>query len=184
MKHNKTISSTVGLAYIALMAALITICSWISVPFTVPFTLQTFGIFIAVGILGSRRGTLSVAVYIALGAVGIPVFSGFRGGIGVLFGATGGYILGFLPAAALAGWLISRMGRSIPRMALCMAAGLILCYIFGTAWFMLVYTRTSGGIGITTALSLCVFPFILPDAVKITLAAFIVHRIQNAVGTT
>ena len=182
MKHSKTISSTLALAYIALMAAMITICSWISIPFAVPFTLQTRGIFIAAGMLGARRGTLCVAVYIALGAVGLPVFSGFRGGAGVLLGATGGYILGFLPAAALAGWLISRMGRSIPRMALCMAAGQMLCYALGTVWFMLVYARTSGSIGIMTALSMCVFPFILPDALKIILAAVIVHRTRRAVG--
>lgn len=72
-------------------AVLIAICSWISIPMTVPFTLQTFAVFLAVGVLGGKRGSLAVLIYILLGAVGIPVFAGFSGGIGVLLGNTGGY---------------------------------------------------------------------------------------------
>ena len=89
----------VDMAYIALFAVLLTVCAWISVPLPVPFTLQTFAIFAALGILGGRRGTWAVAVYLLLGAVGLPVFSGFRGGLGALLGTTGGYILGFLALA-------------------------------------------------------------------------------------
>ena len=72
---------TVDMAYIALFAVLITICSWISIPAAVPLTFQTFGVFLAVGVLGGKRGTLSVVTYLLLGAVGLPVFSGFRGGL-------------------------------------------------------------------------------------------------------
>ena len=84
------------MVYIAVFAVLIAICSWISIPTTVPFTLQTFAVFLAVGVLGGKRGSLSVLIYILLGAVGIPVFAGFSGGFGILLGQTGGYIVGFL----------------------------------------------------------------------------------------
>ena len=92
-------SKTYDMVYIAIFAVIMAICSWISIPMEVPFTLQTFGVFIAVGILGGKRGTLAVLVYILLGAVGVPVFAGFTGGIGVLFNTTCGYIVGFLFSA-------------------------------------------------------------------------------------
>ena len=98
------------IAYIGASAALIAVCSWISVPSPVPFTLQTFAVFSAVGILGGRRGTIAVLVYLLLGAVGLPVFAGFRGGVGVLLGTTGGYIAGFLLAALLM-WAAERLYR-------------------------------------------------------------------------
>ena len=81
---------TLDMAYIGLFAVVIAICSWISIPTVVPFTLQTFAVFLAVAVLGGKRGTLSVIVYVLLGAVGLPVFSGFKGGIGVLLNTTGG----------------------------------------------------------------------------------------------
>ena len=90
---------TQELARAALFAALIAICSWISIPTAVPFTLQTFAVFLALGVLGGKLGTLSVAVYLLLGAVGLPVFAGFQGGLGALLGATGGYLAGFLLTA-------------------------------------------------------------------------------------
>lgn len=106
---------TRDMALIAAFAAVITVCAWISVPAAVPFTLQTFAVFLAVGLLGGKRGTIAVAVYILLGAVGVPVFSGFNGGLGALLGITGGYILGFLAAAAVMWGLTSVLGGSVPR---------------------------------------------------------------------
>ena len=97
---------TLDMVYIAVFAVIIAVCSWISVPMVIPFTLQTFGVFCAVGLLGGKRGTLSVLIYVLLGAVGIPVFSGFSSGIGTLFGVTGGYIMGFI-FTALVYWLIT-----------------------------------------------------------------------------
>ena len=170
---------TRDIVYIGIFAAVITICSWISIPATVPFTMQTFGVFLCVGLLGGRRGTLAVSVYLLLGAVGLPVFSGFTGGIGHLFGATGGYIIGFL-FSALVMWLIERLhGRSIKTLVLSMIAGLITCYAFGTAWFMVVYAKDSGSIGLMTALAWCVFPYVIPDAVKIALATVMTRRIRQ-----
>ena len=87
---------TLDMAYIGLFAVVIAICSWISIPTVVPFTLQTFAVFLAVAVLGGKRGTLAVIVYVLLGAVGLPVFSGFKGGIGVLLNTTGGFIIGFV----------------------------------------------------------------------------------------
>ena len=97
---------------IGIFAAMISICSWITIPATVPFTLQTMGIFTAIGILGGQRGTLAVLTYILLGAVGIPVFSGFSGGIGIIFGTTGGYIIGFLFSAILMWGIEAIFGRN------------------------------------------------------------------------
>ena len=128
----KTHSKTYDLVYIALFAVLIAICAWISVPTTVPFTLQTFGVFLTVGLLGGKRGSMAVLVYILLGAAGIPVFSGFTGGVGRLLGNTGGYIVGFL-ASALVMWALEKvMGRKTWALAVQMVLGLIACYAIGT----------------------------------------------------
>ena len=153
---------TLDMAYIALFAVLIAVCAWISIPATVPFTLQTFGIFLAVGVLGGKRGTLAVLVYLLLGAVGIPVFAGCSGGVGSLLGSTGGYLVGFL-FTALVMWAMERlMGKKLWVLALSMLLGLVVCYAFGTVWFILVYARTTGEIGLLTALGWCVFPTFSP----------------------
>lgn len=170
--------NTKDAAMIALCAAVMAVCSWISIPAAVPFTMQTFGVFLAVGLLGGRNGTLAVLVYILLGAAGLPVFSGFSGGIGHLFGATGGYIIGFV-FSALVMWLAEALfGKSNKLLIASMVAGLLVCYAFGTAWFMVVYARDSGSIGLITALSWCVFPYIIPDALKILLAAVLTRRLR------
>ena len=106
-----TKTKTYDLAYIAIFAVLIAICSWISIPMTVPFTLQTFGVFMAVGVLGGKRGSLAVLVYILLGAIGVPVFAGFSGGLGILLNNTGGYIIGFL-FSALVMWAMESLHGS------------------------------------------------------------------------
>ena len=95
-KEMKNPHQTIDLVYIALGAVLISICSWISIPTTVPFTMQTFAVFFVLSALGGKRGTVAIIVYILLGAVGIPVFSNFTSGIGILLGNTGGYIVGFV----------------------------------------------------------------------------------------
>lgn len=170
--------STGDLARIALMAALIALCSWISVPWTVPFTLQTFGVFCAVGLLGGRNGSIAVALYILMGAVGLPVFSGFTGGLDRLLGVTGGYIVGFF-FSALAYWLVIQLlGRSVWALTLGMLLGLAVCYAFGTVWFVLVYTRSVSPIGFGAALAKCVLPFIIPDLIKIGLALSVTRALE------
>lgn len=169
------------MAYIAVMAALIAVCSWISIPTTVPFTLQTFGVFLAVGLLGGKRGSIAVLIYILLGAVGLPVFAGFSGGVGILLGTTGGYIIGFLGSALLYWAITARLGTKPVVMAVTMVLGLIVCYAFGTAWFMVVYAKNAGAVGLMTALGWCVFPFIIPDLCKIALAMGLSSRLARHV---
>ena len=148
----------VDLTYMAVGAALIAVCSWISIPSTVPFTLQTFAVFCVLSLLGGKRGTVSIVIYILLGAVGMPVFAGFTGGIGILLGTTGGYIIGFILMGLLF-WLAEHFfGNALPVRIVSMLAGLLVCYAFGTGWFLWVYARQSGAVGIGTALSWCVLP--------------------------
>ncbi len=167
------------LAYMALCVALLAICSWISIPMVVPFTLQTFAVFCVLGILGGRRGTLAILVFLLLGAIGLPVFSGFTGGIGKLLGTTGGYLLGFI-FIGLIYWLAEKFFPKTTFVeAAAMVIGLIVCYAFGTAWFICLYTRNTGAITIGAALSWCVLPFVIPDLVKLALALFISKRVRR-----
>lgn len=171
---------TFDIVFIGIFAALIAICSWISIPMTVPFTLQTFAVFLAVFVLGGKRGTIAVIVYILLGAIGMPVFSGFSGGVGILLGTTGGYIIGFI-ATALIMWAFEKlMGTGIVSQVISMVLGLIACYAFGTIWFIFVYGRANGPIGVATALGWCVIPFIIPDCVKMVLALVLGKRLNKA----
>ena len=168
---------TIDLVYIALGAVLIAVCSWISIPTTVPFTMQTFAIFFILSILGGKRGTAAILVYVLLGAVGIPVFAHFTSGIGILLGSTGGYILGFLFIGLIYWLMVHFLGKKLWVEILAMVVGLAVCYAFGTAWFLFVYTRANGAVGLTMVLSWCVIPFILPDLVKLGLALTLSRRL-------
>jgi len=182
MEKSKQKITVKDMALIALFTAIIAVCSWTAIPMTIPITLQTFAVFVAAGILGLRRGLMSVVLYILLGAVGVPVFSGFRGGIGFLLGNTGGYIVGFLFTALAVGFAADKWGRKTWVLAPSMVLGLALCYAFGTAWFMFVYARSTGAIGLATALGWCVVPYLIPDAVKIAVAVLITNRLDKALG--
>ncbi|NLF80242.1 MAG: biotin transporter BioY [Clostridia bacterium] len=159
------------------------VCSWIAIPAGIPFTLQTFGVLITAGLLGARRGVAAVLIYLLLGAVGVPVFANFGAGPGVLLGPTGGYLVGFIFTALLTGWLIRFFPGKLAAIFLAMLVGLLVCYAFGTAWFMIVYARSSGAIGLAAALAWCVAPFIIPDLLKITLAALLVKRLSPYMKT-
>lgn len=172
-------SKIYDMAYIGICTVLIAICSWISIPVDIPFTLQTFAIFLVVALLGGKRGTLSVVVYVLLGAIGVPVFAGFTGGFGIILRNTGGYIIGFI-FMALAMWLMESMfGRKLWVQGISMVIGLIVLYAFGTAWFMLVYMRSTGAVGLMTVLGWCVIPYIIPDAVKIALALILSNTLRK-----
>lgn len=172
---------TVDLTYLGLFAALMAICAWISVPMPaplVPFTLQTFAIFAAVTTLGGQRGTYAVGVYLLLGLVGLPVFAGFRSGPGTLLGTTGGYILGFFVCAVVY-WLVTAwLGESLWAVFLGGTLGLAACYAFGTAWFLLLYIRTTGPMSLGAALGMCVVPYVLPDLCKLALAVLVSRRVR------
>lgn len=180
MSHTR--QKTRDLTAMALMAAVLALCAWISLPLgPVLFTLQTFGVFAALVLLGGRRGTLTILLYFFLGLVGLPVFSGFSAGAGVLLGPTGGYLLGFL-ALGLVYWaLTARWGTALPVQVLALVLGLAACYAFGTAWFLLVYTG-GGQATLWTALTLCVFPYLLPDLVKLALALLVARRVGRTLS--
>ena len=169
---------TLDLVYIGLAAALIAICAWITIPLTVPITLQTLGVCLVAGLFGAKKGTFSVIIYIILGAIGVPVFSGFRGGIGVIAGSTGGYMLGFIFTALIVG-IVSERTNKLWAIALSMAGGILICYAFGTAWFAFVYAKDNSPASLATILGWCVFPFLLPDAVKIISAALLTNRLKR-----
>ena len=170
------------LVYIAVFAGMMAICSWISIPAAVPFTMQTFAVFIAFAVLGGRRGAMAVLVYILMGAVGLPVFAGFTGGIGALAGTSGGYIIGFLGSALVMWGLEKIVGRKTIPQFLAMLLGLLVCYAFGTAWFMVVYMASAGAVGRVTVLGWCVLPFSVPDILKILLALALGKRIRRYTG--
>ena len=177
-KEMKKNYKTIDLVYIALGAVLITICSWISIPTTVPFTMQTFAVFFVLSILGGKRGTVAIIVYVLLGAVGVPVFAQFTSGIGILFGNTGGYIVGFI-FMGLVYWLIVHfLGKKLWVEILAMVIGLAVCYSFGTVWFMIVYAQASGAVGLAMVLAWCVIPFIIPDLIKLGLALTLARRLS------
>ena len=162
--------------YVSLMAVVIALCSWLSVPSVVPFTMQTFAVFCALLLLGGKRGFFAVGLYILLGAFGLPVFSGFRGGLGVLLGPTGGYILGFLLTALLYWTLEGKLHSLVP-----LILGLLLCYLFGTLWFVFVYSAEGKELGFGAALGICVAPYLIPDAIKLLLAFVLARRVKRAV---
>ncbi len=169
---------TRDVALVGLFAALMVICAWISVPLgPVPVTLQTFAVFLAAALLGSRRGTLAVGVYILLGVVGLPVFSGFK----TLNPLTFGYVLGFLPLGMLTA-ASDRLfrGRKL-ALPLGMAAGLLACYLIGTVWFYYVMHFRGTEYSFGKILSLCVVPFILPDLVKMVLAWLLSRKLAKFV---
>lgn len=165
------------MVYIAMFAAIICVCSLISISIgLVPVTLQTFAVCTAAAMLGWKRGTISVAIYILLGAVGLPVFSGAKGGFGVLIGPTGGYIIGFLFTALIVGIAADKFERKAIPLAVSMVVGVLVCYAIGTAWFVVV-AKTD----FIAALGTCVIPFLIPDAVKIALAVLIANRLSKIV---
>lgn len=167
---------TLDIVYIGIFAALIAVCAWIAIPLTVSITLQTFGVCLCAGLLGWKRAVPAVAVYILLGVVGLPVFTGFKGGISAVTGPTGGYIVGFIFTALIVGLASDLIGKKIWQNAVFMAIGVLVCYAFGTVWFVIAYK-----VSIPSAVATCVLPFLPADAVKIAVAAVLVNRLKRFV---
>ncbi|MBQ8585891.1 MAG: biotin transporter BioY [Butyricicoccus sp.] len=166
---------TKDLTAVALLAALAAVCSQflLPTPWGVPVSLGTLAVFLAAGLLGAKGAMVSMLIYLALGAVGVPVFAGFRGGLSVLAGPTGGYLVGYLALAALSGALCGRLPDTKFRLPLAFACGLAVCYTLGTLWFA-VSTETT----VLSALTLCVLPYLPADAVKIVVAAVLCERLR------
>ena len=156
----------------SLFAALMAVCSWIAIPLPpISFTLQTFGVFLTLGVLGGKWGTASILLYLLLGVVGLPVFAGFYSGAAALLDITGGFLWGFL-AAGLIYWALERFGK-LPAMI----AGMIVCYLCGCGWFTVYVGGNSWGAAVMT----CVVPYLIPDGVKIWLACEMSRRIRRSV---
>ena len=163
---------------IALAAAFIAVCSWLTVPMAVPYTMQSFAVFTVAALLGGKDSFFAVLVYIILGAIGVPVFSGMRGGFGVLFGETGGYLLGFLLGSAVCGALC-RKKKSIAATFGAMLLCLIMCYTVGCIWASVLYLGKSESAGLMFILGRFVLPFVIPDIIKIALAVFTVKALER-----
>ncbi len=176
-------STTKDLVLIALSTTIIIVCTFITIPFFIPFTLQTFAIFTITCLFGTKTAFLSVFLYLLLGAFGLPVFSGFRGGVGILLGVTGGYLIGFLLTTLVTGFAISMVKKykksNFFTYTLCMMFGLVTCYAVGTLWYIFIYTKSTESISILSVLSLCVFPYILPDILKIILSYNVVTVLKK-----
>jgi len=163
----------------ALFAALTAACSMISIPLPitpVPINLATLSVFLAGGLLGSKGGAISQLVYVFLGAIGLPVFHSFTGGLGILTGPTGGYLIGYVAAAWLIGFLIEKLGHGFYKNIISMISGLAVCYALGTLWFMYI-TST----GLVAALMLCVVPFLIGDAIKIIAGSILVKKLHKLI---
>lgn len=161
---------------IALMTAIICISSVITIQAgPVPFTLQTFGVFLALRVLGGKKGTVAIIAYLALGIAGLPVFSGFGSGVGKLAGPTGGYLLGFVISGIVIIIFDKAGKKSTVLKVLADATALLTCYAFGTAWFY--YTMgLEKGMSLYAVIAACVIPFIIPDIIKIALAEIVGSR--------
>lgn len=180
MKSNsKNGFKTTDIVYIGVFAAVIAVCSWIQIPLTVPITLQTFAVCAAAGLLGLRNGLLTVIVYILIGLIGVPVFSNFQAGPGVLLGVTGGYIIGFIFTALTVGGAVKLFGKKMIVYILSMIIGVAVCYAFGTAWFVIWSADNGSATTIGAALMSCVVPFIVPDLVKIAVAAVLCSKLSK-----
>ena len=170
-KHGTTYAITVT----ALMTAVTCILAPLSIPIgPVPISLTNLAIYISLYLLGWKRGTISYLIYLLIGLVGIPVFSGFTGGPAKLAGPTGGYIIGFIAMAIIAGLVIDHFHQ--PWLQLIgMIVGTIICYVLGTAWFCFEAKTTVSG-----ALSICVLPFIPGDLIKMIIAMLIGPAIKKS----
>lgn len=158
----------------ALTAALCCVVSPIAIPIgAVPVSLSLFVVCLAAALSGPAGGTTAVGIYIALGAVGLPVFAGFTGGIGRIVGPTGGFILGYLPCALIVGLLVRKQNCPAWKYPAAMALGTLCCYASGTVWYAFTAHTT-----LLQALTVTVLPFILFDVFKIAAASLLAVRLR------
>ena len=170
LQKNKTYALTAT----ALMTAVTCILAPLSVPIgPVPISLTNFVIFLSLYLLNWKKGTLSLLIYLLLGLAGLPVFSGFAGGIAKLAGPTGGYIIGFIPMAIVAGIIIDKFHQRWIQIV-AMIIGTAICYAFGTVWFCF-----QSGYTVAAALAVCVIPFIPADLIKIVIVTIIGPMIRK-----
>lgn len=170
-------SKSYSIVLIGLFVAIMAVCAWVSIPMVpIPVTLQTMGVFITASILGAKKGTVSIIIYILLGAIGLPVFSNFTGGFGVLLSHTGGFIIGFILITIITGFITEHFQSKIYTSIIAMTLGLVACYSIGTLWYCIY-----ASVDIFTALLVCVVPFLIGDAVKIGVSSILVYRLKKII---
>ena len=170
---------------VALMAAITAVAAQITIPLEpIPFTFQVLAVVLAGLLLGPRYGALAMAIYLLVGAVGVPVFAGFRGGLGIVFGDSGGYLLAYPLAAAAAG-LAARAVANAPRRRAIIAGflwgslALAVIYALGAAWLSVIAGLSPGA-----AVAAGVLPFVVFDLIKVGLAAFVAVAVAPAIATS
>ncbi len=178
-------SRVLNLTLISLFVALLALCSYISIPVAhASITLQTFGIYMCIFCLGAKRGLSAIGAYILGGIVGLPLFSGFMGGMGVILGASGGYILGFLPSALFCVLLLRFFPKNPRGYFISAILSLPLCYITGTLWYCTVYLGSFSAESFFSALTICVLPYLVPDILKLLAASNLGLRINGILNNT
>lgn len=161
-----------NMVHCGICAALMAVCAWIAVPMVgTVITMQTFALLFTLSYLGGGKGTVSCIIYLLLGLVGLPVFSGFQGGFGVFLGPTGGYLMGFL----LGSLSYRLLEKHLPTVAN-MCITLLISYLCGTGWYYYMYTQN----GLWPILLQTLLPCILPDTAKIFLAITLQKRLKKS----
>lgn len=169
---------TKQMVLIALMTAVTCVLGPLSIPLPfspVPISLTNFAIFLAIFVLGMENGTISFIIYLLLGAVGVPVFSSFRGGLQVLAGATGGYLIGFIFLALIMGFALDHFDRKLVPTIIGMIIGMVVCYAFGTVWLAKLLS-----LSFKEGLMMGVIPYLPGDAAKIIIAAIVGPKLYGA----
>ena len=186
ISHN-SLSNTRNLVLCAMCAAITCILAPLSIPLAggVPVSLATFAVMLSGVLLGGPLGALSQLIYVLLAAVGLPVLAGWTGGLGIVLGMTGGYIIGYIPCAWLTGLIYKKDGETAKKpvkilfMILGMTAGNIVLYVIGTAWFMFITEMT-----LEASLAACVIPFIPGNIIKMAAVIIIGLPVENAIRRT
>jgi len=167
------------MALIGVMVALMCVLGPLSIPIgAVPVSLTMFTTWLAAYILGGKKSGVAVLIYLLIGAVGLPVFSGATGGLAKLVGATGGYLIGFLPMAIISGFFVNKFYKNYAMQVIGMLLGMVVCYTFGTIWFMILMNM-----GLMESLAICVFPFILFDFAKLAFAIIVGRTVRTALSS-
>lgn len=171
--------STKNLVLCALMAALLCVLAPLAIPLSggVPLSLATFAVMLAGTLIDHKLAALSALIYLLIGSMGLPVFSNYTAGLSVLVGPTGGYLIGYIPLAYCTGLFIQKE-FSITKLIAGILLGTLILYGLGTMWFVFV-TQTS----FVAALSLCVFPFIPGDGLKILLVCLLGPTLRKRIQT-
>jgi biotin transport system substrate-specific component len=159
----------------AVMTALMCVLGPVMIPLgPIPFSLQVLTVCLSAAVLGMKRGTLATVLYLLIGFVGVPVFTGFSGGPGKILGPTGGFLVGFVPLSLIAGWASDHFRSSAVLQFLGMFVGLVVLYFFGTAWLVWLAKLPVG-----KALQAAVYPFVAVDTVKVLIAMFLSRALRS-----